>query len=467
MSGGIFICYRKNHLNGRRSHALAVDAFIERLRTHFGVDKIRADTGLVAGDHFPSMLRGWLRSSEVVLVFVHQEWLDDLVEREDEDDWVRWELGTALEMEIRVIPVLLDKASLPREHELIDKGFADVAEFGNQQYWRILFGEWEQGGGELIRLLEGRVATEELPAPARPDPARQRSVRPLVAASLLGLAAPWLLVRLLVPDVEMRHLWLAALALALVFALVIPLGTLSIVYAVRVRLDESDEHLARLAHDQKTNVTVGLFVAGMGIIVLFSGNLVPWQGQLLVLAVIAGFTVVEGDRWLRDRRNSDLWPYVRLAPHPASVRGALTHAERFMKAHRPLLTMAQREQVEFVLGQVEWAVDRLHELCALSRWEWLRRSSPVLPAVHVLFLAAVIGSAVFAVVEGGWGHSSLLAGALIAALLCYVVTVDRAHRLQRWRRQVVAEAAPAEVERLRSVLAEISIPPAAVQENTE
>jgi hypothetical protein len=467
MSGGIFVCYRKNHLEGRRGHALAVEAFIERLRTHFGAEKILADTGLIAGDHFPSRLRGWLRSSEVVLVFVHQEWLDDLVERKEEDDWVRWEVRTALEMGLHVIPVLLDKASLPRAHELDAEGFADVAEFGDQQYWRIPFGEWAQAGGELIRLLEGRVATEELPAPERPDPARPRSAWPLAVAALLGVAAPWALVRLLVPDVDLRPVWLVALAVALVFPLLLPLVTLSIVYAARVRLDDSDKHLAAMAHDQKTNVIVGLFVAGMGIIVLFSGNLVPWQGQLLLLAVIVGFTVVEGDRWLRDRRNSTLWPYVRLAPHPASVRGALAHVERFMKDHRPLLTMAEREQVEFVLGQVEWAEDRLRDLGTLSWWAWLRRSSVWLPAVHLLLLAAVIGSAAFAIVEGGWAHAGLLAGAVIAALLCCFATVDRAHRLQRWRRQVVADAAPAEVDRLRSVLAEISIPPAAPQENTE
>ncbi|WP_167976466.1 hypothetical protein, partial [Lentzea indica] len=59
------------------------------------------------------------------------------------------------------------------------------------------------------------------------------------------------------------------------------------------------------------------------------------------------------------------------------------------------------------------------------------------------------------------------AGAVVAALLCYLATVDRAYRLQRWRRQVVAEAAPAEVERLRAVLAEISIPPAAPEETAE
>ncbi|MDX3656329.1 TIR domain-containing protein [Streptomyces sp. ID05-26A] len=468
MSGGIFVCYRKNHLSGRRGTALAVEAFIERLRTHFGSEKIRADTEMIGGDHFPTVLREWLRGSEVVLVFVHQEWLDDLVERRNEKgDWVRWEVRTALELGLHVIPVLLDKATLPTERALKKKRFPDVAELGNQQFRRIPFGEWQVAGAELIRLLEGRVATEEPPAPQRPDPARPRGLWPVAVAALLGLAAPWSLVQLLVPGVESRQVWLTALALAMVFPLLIPLGTVAAVNVIRARLDKSDEHLAQLAHDQKTNITVGLFVAAMGFIVLFISNLVSWHWQLLAMAVIVGFAITAGDRWLRDRRKGDFWPYTSLAPNPASVRGALAHAERFMKDHQPLLTKRQREQVEFVFGQVEWAVDQLRALAALSRWAWLRRSVVWLPAVHVLFVAAVAGSAAGALVEGARGYTGLLAGALVAALLCHFVTVDLAYRLQRWRRKVVADAAPAEVDRLRKVLAEISIPPAAPEETTE
>ncbi|GGM79738.1 hypothetical protein GCM10011609_14400 [Lentzea pudingi] len=463
MSGGIFICYRKNHLSGRRGTALAVEAFIERLRTHFGSEKIRADTEMTGGDHFPTVLEEWLRGSEVVLVFVHQEWLDDLVERrDDEGDWVRLEVRTALELGLHVIPVLLDKATLPTERMLEEKGFLDVAELGNQQFRRIPFGEWQVAGAELIRLLEGRVATEPPPAPQRPDPARPRSPWPVIVAALLGLAAPLALVQ----GVEPRQVWLIALALALVFPLLIPLATVAVVHAGRKRLDESDKHLAELSHDKKTNATVGLFVAAMGVIVLFISNLVSWHWQLLAMAVIVGFAITSGDRWLRDRRKGDFWPYESLAPNPASVRGALAHAERFMKEHQPLLTKKQREQVEFVFGQVEWAVDRLRELAALSRWAWLRRSAVWLPAVHVLFVAAVIGSAAGALVEGAWGYTGLLAGAVVAALLCHFFTVDLAYRLQRWRRKVVADAAPAEVDRLRKVLAEISIPPAAPEETT-
>ncbi|MDX8145471.1 TIR domain-containing protein [Lentzea sp. BCCO 10_0061] len=467
MSGGIFVSYRKNHKNGRRGHAPAVDAFVERLRTHFGRAKVYADTGLSAGEHYPSTIDGWLDKCEVLLVFVHQEWLADLVERKDELDWVRREIKAALDGRRHVVPVLLDKATMPSKDRLIAEGFDDIAQLGTRQYLPIAFGEWKYAGDELIGLLENRVATEELPTPLRLDPVRSRSAWPVVATALFGLVAPWLSVRLLVPEAELWQVWLVALALALVFPLVIPLGTVAFVYAARVRLDESDKHLAEMAHDQKVNITVGLFVAAMGIITLFVGDHVPWQGKLLVLAVIVGFTVIEGDWWLRDRRNNPLWPYVRLAPHPASVRGALAHVERFMKDHRPLLTRSQREQVEFVLDQVEWAVDRLHDLCALSRWAWLRRSVVWLPALHVLLVAAVIGSAVAALVEGGWGHAGLLVGAVVAAVLCHLFTVDRAYRLQRWRRQVVADAAPAEVARLRAVLVEISIPPAASQETTE
>ncbi|KOV81061.1 TIR domain-containing protein [Nocardia sp. NRRL S-836] len=462
MSGGIFVSYRKMHNGERRVHAQTIEAIVDRLRRHFGAEKVLVDMDLKAGDHYPSRLRGWLRDCEVVLVIIHREWLADLRARRGEQwDWARWEAETALAMGLHVVPVLLDNARLPGKDTLIAEGFPDLAELSTRQRHQIGFGEWQKLA-ELFRALEVRVATAPPPVPERPEPVRRNGFWPL-AAVVTGLGVPWLAARLLVPDEQVRLAVLVALAIALNLLLVVPLGVVAFTHLARRRLDESDQRLAEISHDVKTNITVGLVVAGLGITVLLGSRLLPWQAVLPVLAVVVWLIVMEGHRWLHDRRG-ELWPYARLVPSPAAIRGALAHVRRFT-AGRDLLTRVERDQVGFVLGQVEWARQRLIDLNRLGRWEWLRRSASLLPALHLLVLAAVIGSAAGAVVEGaGPDLWVVLAVSVVVAALCHLGAVELAFRRQHWCRAVVIDTTPAEADHLRDVLARISIPPAR-QEN--
>jgi hypothetical protein len=465
VSGGVFVSYRKNHNGVRRPHALTIAAIADRLRHHFGDDEVLIDMDLEAGDHYPSKLRGWLRDCEVMLVVVHREWLDDLKARRDEQwDWARWEVETALALGLHVLPVLLDDARLPGKEELVEAGFPGLAEIATRQYWRLGFAGWQRELAELLRMLEVRVATAGLPPAERPEPVRRKRFWvELTAAAVIGLVVPGLAIRIPVQDPEPPQIFLVVLAVFCCLLLAGQLAVIGFAYAVRGWLDREDKRFAERAHDTRTNVVVGLTISGLAVIVLFASRLLPDDAIFPAMALLAAGLAWPGHQWLHERRG-DPWPYPHLVPSAPAVRGALAHVGRFL-AERDLLTKAERDQVEFVLGQVEWARCRMAQAAGLTRRAWSRRPTILLPALHVFVLGLVIGSVVFAFVEGVTPRYGLYLVVIAAvAVLCHLATVELGFRHQRWRNRVVADAVPAEVDRLRAVLAGISIPPAAPQE---
>jgi ankyrin repeat protein len=78
---------------------------------------------IAAGEDFVEALRRKIAQSDVVLVLIGPRWLgaaDDAGHWRlaDEKDWVRTEIEIALERNIRVIPVLLQAATMPRAKDL-------------------------------------------------------------------------------------------------------------------------------------------------------------------------------------------------------------------------------------------------------------------------------------------------------------------------------------------------------------
>ncbi len=115
---GIFINYRS------AENSYAAPLLDDHLRMAFGDENVYKDSrSNEAGDVFPQKLRSTLMSSQVVLALIGRNWLaleDEsgarLIDRPG--DWVRQELEAALLAGIRVIPVLLDEAGLPRVDQL-------------------------------------------------------------------------------------------------------------------------------------------------------------------------------------------------------------------------------------------------------------------------------------------------------------------------------------------------------------
>ncbi len=117
-SFGIFISYR------RADSAYPAGWLYERLAERFGRDRVFKDVdALEPGDDFVSVITEAVTSCAVLIAVIGEKWLtctgEDAQRRlDDPGDFVRLEIEIALSRDIRVIPVLVNGARMPREIDL-------------------------------------------------------------------------------------------------------------------------------------------------------------------------------------------------------------------------------------------------------------------------------------------------------------------------------------------------------------
>jgi hypothetical protein len=114
---GIFISYRRDDSRGFAGR------LYDRLAQRFDHDRVFMDVDSIEpGLAFDEAIRAAVTSCDVLLALIGPQWLPvgkaKNWEAEDPDDFVLFELKAALDREIRVIPVLVDGASMPRRDEL-------------------------------------------------------------------------------------------------------------------------------------------------------------------------------------------------------------------------------------------------------------------------------------------------------------------------------------------------------------
>ena len=114
----IFISYRKADTQP------VVDNLAKELKKKFGAHNVfKDDTDVKAGDHWPNRLLQEVLRCEVLLAVIGEKWLTVLDEDgnrriDDEDDWVRREICTALANRKRIIVLLVGSAKLPNKRGL-------------------------------------------------------------------------------------------------------------------------------------------------------------------------------------------------------------------------------------------------------------------------------------------------------------------------------------------------------------
>ena len=114
MSGQIFISYRRDDSSGWAGR------LYDHISNHFPNRQIFMDVdNLDPGVDFVEAIETSVSSCEVLVAVIGKRWLvssDDEGNRrlDKPDDFVRLEIATALKRNIRVIPVLVDGASMPR-----------------------------------------------------------------------------------------------------------------------------------------------------------------------------------------------------------------------------------------------------------------------------------------------------------------------------------------------------------------
>lgn len=120
MAGGIFISYRRDdsrHAAGR---------LVDRLAQTFRRDQLFMDVDTIEpGLDFLKVIDDRVAACDVMLAVMGPGWVDARDETgqrrlDNPDDFVRREIEAALARDVRVIPVLVDGASVPRASELPD-----------------------------------------------------------------------------------------------------------------------------------------------------------------------------------------------------------------------------------------------------------------------------------------------------------------------------------------------------------
>src|SRR6516162_610618 len=120
MSGQIFISYRRDDAS------YAAGRLYDRLSARFPGNQIFMDVdNLDPGVDFVEAIETSVGSCEVLIAVIGKQWLVSSDEEgrrrlDNPDDFVRLEIAAALKRNIRVIPLLVDGALMPRSNELPD-----------------------------------------------------------------------------------------------------------------------------------------------------------------------------------------------------------------------------------------------------------------------------------------------------------------------------------------------------------
>jgi Sulfatase-modifying factor enzyme 1/TIR domain len=120
LSGQIFISYR------REDASSAAGRLYDRLSARFSQNQIFFDIDNIdLGIDFVKAIEESVASCDVLVAVIGRHWLvtsDEQGRRrlDNPEDYVRVEIGTALKRDIRVMPVLVEGASMPQSRELPD-----------------------------------------------------------------------------------------------------------------------------------------------------------------------------------------------------------------------------------------------------------------------------------------------------------------------------------------------------------
>lgn len=162
MGPKVFICYR------RKDGAAFAGRVHDRLERDLGGDLLFMDVDAIPlGKNFVRVLEDEVGKCDVLLAVIGANWLD--VRDEDgtrcldnQNDFVRVEIATALQRDIPVVPILIDGARLPRAQELPE----GLQELPQRNALDVRHGSFHADMDKLIRWLKEEFNQEGLAKPA-------------------------------------------------------------------------------------------------------------------------------------------------------------------------------------------------------------------------------------------------------------------------------------------------------------
>ena len=167
MPGKIFVNYRRDDARDMTARVR------DRLAAVFGAANIFMDVdNLLAGQRFDKELDKALGETDVFLAAIGPRWMELFAQRQasGERDYVREEIAAALKRGILVIPVLIERAPLPRGADLPD----DIREMVLHQKHDVGYERFGRDIEELVVAIRaGRkvmLAEARTPSPIRAVP---------------------------------------------------------------------------------------------------------------------------------------------------------------------------------------------------------------------------------------------------------------------------------------------------------
>jgi formylglycine-generating enzyme required for sulfatase activity len=144
----VFICYRRDDSAG---YTLSL---YEKLSARFGEDNIFMDIDHIEpGADFVQAIKDAVSSCDVVIAVIGPRWFATSEGNEgrldDPNDFVRLELSVALSRNVRLIPALVQGASMPTEGQLPD----DLKALSRRQAFELSNVRWKHDVDELIGAL--------------------------------------------------------------------------------------------------------------------------------------------------------------------------------------------------------------------------------------------------------------------------------------------------------------------------
>jgi formylglycine-generating enzyme required for sulfatase activity len=153
---GIFVCYRRDDSSG---HAGRLS---DNLIAHFGDDRIFMDIDTIEpGEDFVTVIENAVASCAILIAIIGKHWLSAPGETsrclDDPNDFVRLEIATALKRDIRVIPLLVQGATMPKPQDLPD----DLTKLSRRNALELSDLRWRHDVEQLINALERILVKRE------------------------------------------------------------------------------------------------------------------------------------------------------------------------------------------------------------------------------------------------------------------------------------------------------------------
>jgi hypothetical protein len=149
-AGRIFISYR------RQDSAYPAGWLYDRLAAHFGRDQVFKDVDSIElGDDFAEVITTAVGSCDVLIALIGDQWLTSADEAggrrlDNSNDFVRLEIEAALARKVRVVPILVEGARMPRADELP----ASLAKLVRHQALELSPSRFDFDTSRLLKVLD-------------------------------------------------------------------------------------------------------------------------------------------------------------------------------------------------------------------------------------------------------------------------------------------------------------------------